>query len=167
MSPVCTCVCVYARAPEPVCAGGGGAQGPRIRWPRQKPRLTFLREGIFSVSCLPASCFPFFSGTSFPCLWLEALKIPPKYVPKENASTAKRLWDTEELDGGGLCVSFNGGWKKGRGEGGAEISGGTNQPLRVGRTPSLDAGQRSSPFSLRPQHQVWRLPRDRESCDMS
>lgn len=57
--------------------------------------------------------------------------------------------------------------RKGGGRGWPEISGGTNQPLRVGRTPSLDAGQRSSPFSLRPQHHVWRLPRHRESSDVS
>lgn len=56
-----------------------------------------------------------------------------------------------------MCVSFKGGWEKGQ----TDISGGTNQLLRVRRTPSLDAGQRSSAFSLRPQHHPWRLPRDR------
>lgn len=57
------------REPDCACAcarGGGGPQGPRIRWPRKKPRLEFLGEGIFSVSCLPASSFLYFSGTSFP-----------------------------------------------------------------------------------------------------
>lgn len=42
----------------------------------------------------------------------------------------------------------------GGGGGWPEISGGINQPLRVGRTPSLDAGQRSSPSLLRPQHHL-------------
>lgn len=66
----------------------------------------------------------------------------------------------------GVCVflSTEVGRKGGGGGGWPEISGGTNQLLRVGRTPSLDAGQRSSPFSLRPQHYVWRLPWDRETA---
>lgn len=89
---VCVCVCV--------------AQGPRIRWPRKKPRLEFLGEGIFSVSCLPASCLLYFSGTSFPSFQRKALKIPPKFVPREPASQTKRFWKTKKLNGVGFVCFF-------------------------------------------------------------
>lgn len=49
-----------------------------------------------------------------------------------------------------------------QGRGWQEISADTNQPRRVRSTASLDAGQRISPFSLRPQPRLRRLPGDRE-----
>lgn len=64
------------------------------------------------------------------------------------------------MEGGGCVFLLK--EVRGKGRGWPEISGGTNQPLRLGRTASLDAGQRSSPFSLRPQHHLWRHPRDRK-----
>lgn len=67
----------------------------------------------------PGFCFLFFSGTSFSSLELEALKIPPKFVPREHASPARRLWNTAELDGGGLCIAFKRGQELGGGVGAA------------------------------------------------
>jgi hypothetical protein len=72
---VCVCMCVSVHAL--------GMRGPRAM-AKQKPRLTFLWEGIFSVSCLPAS-FAFLGPHSLspPSRLLEALRILPKFVPRE------------------------------------------------------------------------------------
>lgn len=137
-----------------VLGGWAGASYPvaKAKAPPHIPRRRNLQRQLS-----PRFLLPFLFWDLIPHLWLEVLKILPNLSPKRKPAQPTDFRILRSWMEGVLCVSFKGGWEKRQ----TDISGGTNQLLRVRRTPSLDAGQRSSAFSLRPQHHPWRLPRDR------
>lgn len=66
--------------------GGAGALHPvaKAKAPPHIPQGRNLQRQLS-----PGFLLPFLFWDLVPSLWLEALKIPPKYVPKEDASTAE------------------------------------------------------------------------------